>query len=102
MLVVRDTLKTITPKKSGIMQSFPIKKSDVNNHDIRIYLDGNLVDNLTAASPVSYHQDFHLGHYVNDGNEYFNGKLDDVRIYNRAINNDEAKILIQLLKKQIV
>ena len=76
------------------------KKLDLNNHSITVYLDGVKIDQSSAGSPLNIHDDFHLGHYVDGGNQYFKGKLDDVRIYQEKFQK-KKRIHYIILKKLI-
>jgi hypothetical protein len=54
------------------------------------YLDGNQDGTKTAASNVSYGtNDFVIGKDYRDDNTFFNGSIDDVRIYNRVLTASE-------------
>ncbi len=77
-----------------------------------IYIDGTLAKSETPAfsggigNSDRYFQIGSRGWYASD-NIYFNGTIDDVRIYNRSLNETEIKLLYQRLarynqlKKQI-
>ena len=60
-----------------------------NQH--QIYIDGVLRAQRTVAAPNAQASNFAVGKTV--GTEYFNGLLDDVRIYNGAISGAEVSIL---------
>ncbi len=57
----------------------------------KLYIDGQLVDTQTHPAgntvvPLSFYSDMRIGHSrVNDG--YFNGIIDEVRIYNQALSD---------------
>ena len=53
----------------------------------KIYLDG-VLKNSTEGSYNAPTSNFYIGYNQND-NDYFNGSIDDVRIYNRALNSTE-------------
>lgn len=67
-----------------------------NGNEMKIYFNGSLKDSIT----------FELGDTQNSSNlffgkrgsndEFFNGYIDDVRLYNRALNSDETKALYEL------
>ncbi len=61
------------------------------------YVDGNVgssPSNISAAvGSMTVAQNLMIGQYSNGGGDYFNGTLDDVRVYNRALSADE---IIQL------
>ncbi|MDG6005576.1 MAG: hypothetical protein E3K29_06965, partial [Candidatus Brocadia sp.] len=60
----------------------------------KLYVNGQLVNtqNHPAGNtvvPLTYYSDMRIGHSRTD-NGYFNGVIDDVRIYNRALSNQEV------------
>ncbi|OOP57491.1 MAG: hypothetical protein AYP45_03105 [Candidatus Brocadia carolinensis] len=63
----------------------------------KLYIDGQLVDTQTHPAgntvvPLSFYSDMRIGHSrVNDG--YFNGTLDDVRLYNNALSAQKVQEL---------
>jgi hypothetical protein len=63
---------------------------------MRLYRNGTMIQStLEAANNVGYHSDVHLG-AENHGpkvENFFNGQMDDVRIYNRALSDGEVKAL---------
>lgn len=59
-----------------------------------IYLDGNEVNRKPALGTLnSTARDLGMGSNPVDGGQYFNGALDDLKIYNRALTGDEVKKL---------
>jgi len=62
---------------------------------IRLYVNGELYDENTtsiAASNCNESHTFQLG-YDPEASNFFDGLLDDVRVYNRVLNEDEIKFL---------
>jgi len=63
---------------------------DVANDNINIYVDGvldvTMSDNTTATLEGS--SNFYIGHWDYYG-RYFNGKIDDVSVWNTAMNNTQ-------------
>lgn len=62
----------------------------------RLYVDGQLVSTVTHPAgntvvPLAFHPDMRIGHART--NSYFNGVLDDVRLYNRALSEQEVQNL---------
>jgi hypothetical protein len=58
------------------------------------YLDGVFDGNETALKDCSYsNNDFVLGKDYRDNNNFFNGVIDEVRIYNRSLSAEEIQIL---------
>ncbi len=61
-----------------------------------IYIDGEEVNNLPAAGTLnSTNRPFGMGSNPIDGGQYFNGALDEVKIYNRALTPEEVAKLYQ-------
>jgi PKD repeat protein len=62
------------------------------SNSIEIYIDGDLISSQTNYSALSNTNgiDLRIGGQEQDGgNQWWNGKIDDVRIYNRALSSDE-------------
>jgi hypothetical protein len=73
---------------------------DVTTDRLYLYLDGSsdatpVVD--TTISTLATDKGFDIGHAINTttGHGYFNGKIDDVRIYDRALSAEEVWQLYQ-------
>lgn len=65
-----------------------------SNGALKLYGDGQLITTGTAPSPfVDYEDMLRIGSGFNGF--YFNGSLDDARVYNRALNATEAKALYE-------
>jgi len=61
---------------------------------LKIYVDGLLKGQITNTFTIFINSFFKIGwDDLSDYNRYFNGKIDDVRIYNRAINAQEVLLL---------
>ncbi|NIR62686.1 MAG: hypothetical protein GWO10_02545 [candidate division Zixibacteria bacterium] len=56
----------------------------------RVYADGQEVVNVSRILNTTNNKTFRLGRWQNN---YFDGLIDDVRIYNRALGTDEIKSL---------
>ncbi|MCX6153179.1 MAG: DUF6531 domain-containing protein [Candidatus Kapabacteria bacterium] len=68
-----------------------------NGTNMKLFLNGILikqVDNITSNS-VANLSPYQIGHSMPNGHSswYFNGKIDDIRIYNSALCNDEIQEL---------
>ncbi|MFE3845705.1 LamG-like jellyroll fold domain-containing protein, partial [Thermoplasmatota archaeon] len=74
------------------------------NNSIRLYLNGVLQENTTDIDyNLSHASDltFHIGASCNLGGSwpgYYKGLIDEVRIYNRALNETEINLLYQIYK----
>lgn len=63
---------------------------------IKGYFDGLLIDtdDMTGTTTIALDtHDLEIGRDVPGATEYFNEKIDDVRIYNREINAQEVMAL---------
>jgi hypothetical protein len=56
----------------------------------RLYIDGNQAGSSTIAPEASPTTVFEIGRWFN-GSEYFKGSIDELRVYNRALSQDEIK-----------
>ncbi len=59
----------------------------------RLYVDGVLTSTSTIMPAAAEIANFEIGRWVT-GTEYFKGSIDDVRVYNRALNMDELKAVM--------
>ncbi|MFC1857237.1 putative Ig domain-containing protein, partial [Thermodesulfobacteriota bacterium] len=68
------------------------------NTPIKMYIDGNLSgqsENLSSWSSLT--GSIYIGRqYSNPSGHYYEGKIDDIRIYNRALSEAEVQTLYQL------
>ena len=61
-----------------------------NGSEVIIYVDGNLIANWTRGEISTGNADaFQFGRWRNDGNAYFQGRLDDLRVYDSALGGQE-------------
>jgi hypothetical protein len=68
---------------------------DVPNDKVLIYVDGGNMRSATDGSlDLNYSANLYIGKEYTVGYE-FNGLIDDVRIYNRALNENEVKMLYE-------
>src|SRR5262249_37579851 len=76
-------------------------KHIVGTHDgstFKVYIDGQLVEtNANAFSLTTPSGNLSLGASLQGGADYLNGRLCDVRLYNRAIAADEVAELYGLI-----
>jgi hypothetical protein len=66
------------------------------NFEIQAYIDGQLVRTQSysgVTGPIIMETNLHIGSRDYNGGSPFNGSLDEVRIYNRALSPDEVKQL---------
>jgi hypothetical protein len=69
-----------------------------NNNLEKVYIDGNLVATNTDSSTeaLNYGSPFTIGAKAASAFDRWAGKIDDVRIYNRALAEYEVKRLFKL------
>ena len=59
-----------------------------------IYVDGSLDQQFTSNGDISWSVPFYIGRGITiNGDPWFKGTLDDVRIYNRALRSEEVALL---------
>ena len=64
--------------------------------NLELYLDNELIVDVEQPHVVNYseHNPINIGTYASSaGGTWFTGKIDDIRIYNRALNLNEIKAL---------
>jgi hypothetical protein len=66
-----------------------------------IYLNGNKKKTTNAGLSNSNINTLNIGRR-NDGEQYFNGLIDDVRIYNRALSQEEITLLYNSYNPKII
>jgi hypothetical protein len=73
--------------------------ADQQQHVVSYYLNGELVDTITGIKEFSGSNDpLFIGHQKDDY-AFFDGLIDEVRIYNRTLNADEVKQLFKQFNK---
>ena len=61
---------------------------------VKTYVDGEFIGEGTLAGPIFYdNQPLEIGRDVPGATEIFHGKIDDIRIYNRALTPEEIDSL---------
>jgi hypothetical protein len=75
----QDTGITINPN-----QWYYVTLTYDSSFNIKVYLNGILAGTGTSSDPGSFFNQVHIGHYANFGSYYFNGSIDQVRIYDYA------------------
>ncbi len=71
-----------------------------NGDAVKFYIDGQLVSESTGMSDANFERfnELQLGRVNNSGNRDFDGLLDEVRIFNRALADNEIARLAKPLK----
>jgi len=60
--------------------------------NLRVYVDNSLVIEK-ATSLNTYSSILYIGRRIEEGGQFFNGEIDDIRIYNRVLNDAEIQAL---------
>ena len=60
-----------------------------SNFNVKVYLNGILVSTGISVDPLEFYGQVHIGHYLNWGNQYFQGRIDEVLVWNRALSSEE-------------
>ena len=71
----------------------------VANHEknmVLLYVNGRRIVQMENLRPFEKTSTYYLIGYQNDDKVFFNGKIDDVRIYNRALDNREIFALYNM------
>ena len=64
-----------------------------------IFLNGKIISEIKYGEPIQQtNESTCLGGYLNTNSRYFTGVIDDVRLYDRALNQDEIEFLYELEK----
>ncbi len=82
-------------------RSFPLNQwycvvGTFDNGVMKIYLNGVLIETVNAGFTMlnqCANATLQIGKWWNDDSQQFQGKIDDIRIYNRALNQDEVNAL---------
>jgi len=73
--------------------------ADQQQKVVSYYLNGELIDKLTINREFSGSDDPLFIGLQKDDNVFFDGLIDEVRIYNRTLNADEVKVLFKQFNK---
>ena len=70
---------------------------DYGNNNLSLYIDGNLVGStgIVGYATTGYH--VNLGRYTYGSSRYFNGTIDEVRIYDRALSSQEIQAIYKAI-----
>ena len=67
--------------------------------DIKVYNNGELKYTTSIIDPGNVHASFRsfvIGSYPDRAGWFFLGAIDEVRVYNRSLSDEEVKILYRL------
>lgn len=73
-----------------------------DKNTIKMYLNNALVASKAYTQSLSVNPNDLLIGKSGQGNEFFNGKMDQIRIYNRAITVEEVKALYEETNKPVI
>jgi hypothetical protein len=76
----------------------------MDGSSVRLYVDGSLVSTVVQTVTPANINNFNIARDAEAfgiGGDYFSGKVDDVRIYNRALNAQEVRQLYRLGRVRI-
>lgn len=61
------------------------------NNSKNLFVDGIFIDskNTSLPIPILTSNNFRIGAHINDGSQQFRGYIDDIRIYNKILTNNE-------------
>jgi len=60
---------------------------------VKLYLNGNLTDQFNVNPLTNNNGNYNFGASLTGADQFFNGSLDDIRIYNRALSSSEVAYL---------
>ncbi len=73
-----------------------VATQDGPNSDMKLYVDGELVETRKTPTNISDQKNLYLGRWNNDSYQrVFDGFLDDIRLYNRALSEEEVQALYE-------
>jgi pimeloyl-ACP methyl ester carboxylesterase len=87
---------------NGFVSSSDLYSSGVWNHivllysqqNLTLYVNGILVANkATTTNTINYQYNYNLGRNSYNLSDHYKGDIDDIRIYNRALNQQEILVL---------
>jgi beta-lactamase regulating signal transducer with metallopeptidase domain len=70
--------------------------ANYENHMVCLYINGMRIVQIENLKPLEKSSTYYLIGYQNDDKVFFNGKIDDVRIYNRALDSREVFALYNI------
>jgi hypothetical protein len=92
---------TLVSTSSYNDNSWHLAVASLSPAGMKLYIDGQFKKDLSSVTSGSSITGYwkvatgHLGSWPNCSNLYFTGSIDDIRIYSRALTNDEIEVLYQ-------
>ncbi|MFD1570183.1 MULTISPECIES: LamG domain-containing protein [Haloferacaceae] len=71
---------------------------DAVNEYLRVYIDGTLLDSVTHTDGIDSNTRHTIGNWATNGSRPWNGGIDDVRIYNRALPRADVESLYSAVR----
>jgi hypothetical protein len=65
------------------------------NGEMRLYINGVLRQVVSYSEQIGSETDHYIGNWADEGDRPWNGLIDDVRVYNRALDSSEVQQLYQ-------
>ncbi len=88
------SLLTPTTKESSSFQSWKFIAGVFDGSTVKLYVNGVLDTTVAKTTPIGYSSlDMMIGYNGTGANEYFKGRLDEIRIYGRALSALEISTL---------
>lgn len=71
---------------------------DAVNEYLRVYVDGTLLDSVSHTDGIDSNTRHTIGNWAVNGSRPWNGGIDDVRIYNRALPKSDVESLYSAVR----
>ena len=92
-----DSAQIVSSSQEPVLNQWSHVAGVYDGASLSIYVNGELVTSKAASGMLQQNSyPLYLGGDYNNPASYFKGKIDDVRIYNRALSTQEIQILYAL------
>ncbi|MCB0662628.1 MAG: T9SS type A sorting domain-containing protein, partial [Saprospiraceae bacterium] len=71
----------------------------VTPDSITLFLNNQYATHVTTVDPEEFNTDWYLGVDPNGGSRYFNGEIEEVAVWNKAITTDTIRLMRHLIKE---
>lgn len=71
----------------AVIKNGPNFRFFINGNELQVYSNNSLIITPNNSSPLW------IGRFIQNGNRFHKGKLDDIYLYNRALSNEEVNYL---------
>ncbi len=89
---------TLVPVKENTWQHLTVSYDNMAN-EVTFYVDGQLIQKDTELAPRGGYEYFYVGASPFSG-KFFEGDIDEVRVYNRVLSAEEVQRLYSVSKTQ--